>query len=84
MAFYKAQTPGGIRLFVIVIVCAARQVCKPPRAATFLSTISTADNLGAVEEVRRAAFRDRVNAIQISIATVFPNISGSSQNGMSH
>jgi hypothetical protein len=32
----------------ISIVCTARQAAKPPRAATFLSTISAAVNFGAL------------------------------------
>src|ERR1700739_25124 len=56
------------------MVCTLRQACKPPRAATFLATISSADNLGAVGELPGAALRDRANAVEIRSARVFRSI----------
>src|SRR5215469_2036689 len=61
------------------MVPTARQACNPPRAATFLATISSADNVRAVGEVFGQAFSESAKADEIRMVKVFRSISGTSQ-----
>src|SRR5882762_2956038 len=62
----------------IDIVCTARHACKPPRAATFFSTIAAAESLVCEEVSPPAAARETANASDIEIPSDFRNIDATS------
>src|SRR5438552_8169984 len=61
----------------IDIVWTARHACKPPRAATFLSTMAAADSLACEGVSPPAAPRETANASDIEMTSDFRNIATS-------
>src|SRR5438309_10695252 len=62
----------------IDIVWTARHACKPPRAATFLSTIAAAESLACEGVSPPAAPREPANASDIELTSDLRNIDASS------
>src|SRR5439155_1412687 len=62
----------------IDIVWTARHACKPPRAATFLSTMAAAESLACEGVSPPAAPRETANASDIEMTSDFRNIDATS------
>src|SRR2546430_3652822 len=56
----------------------ARHACKPPRAATFFSTIAAAESLASEGVLPSAVASETANASDIEMATGFRNIDATS------
>src|SRR5260370_36955525 len=70
--------PPAPSLPCIDIVWTARHACKPPRAATFFSTIAAAESLTCAGVSPPAAASETANASDIQTASDFRNIDATS------